>query len=347
MGRDGVAVRCSLRLCAPVTRLCARPSLAAAVGGVAAAGAGLRGRAEEHLLRGQRRAGVGSATTSVTWRTTRRCGRSRTASSTSSGCSRSRPRSSRTTCTRTTCPPSMRSCVRVTSRLIGVQHHHAHLAACLAEYGEPAPAVGAIFDGTGYGTDGGTVVGRGDPVRRPARVRAGRHTLRARCRCRAGEQAATSQEPWRMACAWLWAAAGDAPALPRIAGRRASAERGVDAGGAAIVQTRTAARSARRRAWAACVTRSGRCAGSARRSPTRARRRSSSRPRAIPPSGAPMRCRCGRPAAWRSSTLASRSPRWPPTWPRAPRWARSLPEPPRSPARDRRRVPGARRHSPL
>ncbi len=37
---------------------------------------------------------------------------------------------------------------------IGIQHHHAHIASCLAENKIKSKVIGIAFDGTGYGTDG-------------------------------------------------------------------------------------------------------------------------------------------------------------------------------------------------
>ncbi len=90
--------------------------------------------------------------------------------------------------------------------LVGVQHHHAHVAACLADNGEPGPVIGVAFDGLGYGTDG-TIwggellladlagferLGHLDPVPMPGGT-------------------AAIRQPWRMAAAYLDAAYAGAP----------------------------------------------------------------------------------------------------------------------------------------
>jgi len=89
--------------------------------------------------------------------------------------------------------------------LTGVQHHHAHIASCLADNRECGPVIGVAFDGLGYGTDGTIWGGEFLVADLAGFTRAGRLAPVPM----PGGTAAIRQ-PWRMAAAHLHAAYGDA-----------------------------------------------------------------------------------------------------------------------------------------
>jgi len=91
--------------------------------------------------------------------------------------------------------------------LVGVQHHHAHIASCLADNGWPPGSgrvIGVAFDGTGYGADG-TLWGGEFLVADYAGFERAGHLAPVPL---PGGQAAIRQ-PWRMAAAYLEAASLD------------------------------------------------------------------------------------------------------------------------------------------
>jgi hydrogenase maturation protein HypF len=94
---------------------------------------------------------------------------------------------------------------------IGVQHHHAHVVAAMAEHGVDGPVLGLAWDGTGYGTDG-TAWG-GELL---VADRAGfRRAATFRPVVLAGGDVAV-REVWRLALAALDDAFDGAPPLDRL-----------------------------------------------------------------------------------------------------------------------------------
>ena len=83
-----------------------------------------------------------------------------------------------------------------------VQHHHAHIASCLADNGADGPVIGVAFDGTGFGTDG-TIWGGEFLAADLATFERGGHL--APVPMPGG--AAAIRQPWRMAAAYLGASA--------------------------------------------------------------------------------------------------------------------------------------------
>lgn len=83
--------------------------------------------------------------------------------------------------------------------LVRVQHHHAHVLACMADNKLSAPLLGVAFDGTGHGTDGTSWGGEFFRVTKKSIDR----VAHLRTFPLLGGDAA-SREPWRCALGLLW-----------------------------------------------------------------------------------------------------------------------------------------------
>ena len=89
-------------------------------------------------------------------------------------------------------------------QLVPVQHHHAHVAACMAEHGLDGSVIGVALDGTGYGADG-NVWGGEILIADYAHFQRAAHFREVPL---PGSEQAIKQ-PWRMALSYLDAAFGD------------------------------------------------------------------------------------------------------------------------------------------
>ena len=83
-------------------------------------------------------------------------------------------------------------------RLVGVQHHHAHIAACMAENRIDGRVIGLSLDGTGYGTDGQIWGGEALLADYASFKRAAHFAYTA-----LPGGVAAIREPWRMAVSYL------------------------------------------------------------------------------------------------------------------------------------------------
>ncbi|MEN6320534.1 MAG: carbamoyltransferase HypF [Syntrophaceae bacterium] len=84
------------------------------------------------------------------------------------------------------------------SRIIQVQHHHAHIVSCMAENGIEGEVIGIAMDGTGYGTDGSVWGGEFLIADEAVFTRAGHIRTYV---LPGGEKAI--REPWRIAASLL------------------------------------------------------------------------------------------------------------------------------------------------